>query len=89
MNAQPLSFSMLKIMEDKYCIGCGELTQKGSRRIISDSTDILSLWEEALKKIWKRQGPRRCRKCYVKVKKKLEVSSQNFSYLVIFSNFTI
>ena len=40
---------MLK-MEEKFCICCGKLTQKRSRRIISDSTDILSLWEEALKR---------------------------------------
>ena len=47
MNVQPLSFSMLKTdCRDMDCIGCGELTQKGSRRIISDFTDILSLREE-------------------------------------------
>ena len=63
MNVCPLSFSILKIdcrdMED-----CGELT---SRRIISDSTDILSLWEEALKKIGRDKGQEddrfMCRKC--------------------------
>ena len=68
-------------MEDKYCIGYGELRQKGSRRIISDSTDILSLREEALKKIGRDKGQEddrfMCRKCfnsYIKVKKELEVS---------------
>ena len=72
---------MFKIdCRDMYGIGCGELTKKGSRRIISDSTstDILSLWEEVLKKIGRDKGQEDdrfvCRKCfnrYVKVKKEL------------------
>ena len=78
---------MMPHTQREYCIGCGELTQKGSRRLISDSTDILSLWK---KKIGRDKGQEEdrfmCRKCfnsYVKVKKELEVSSQSFnSYLV-------
>ena len=45
-----------KLFNAQDCIGCCELTQKGSRRIISDSTDILSLWEEALKKFGRDKG---------------------------------
>ena len=80
MNVQPLSFSMLKTdCRDMDCIGCGELMQKGSRRIHRHSFFVGGSIEENLEETRAKKMIDLCKKCfnsYVKVKKELEVSSQ-------------
>ena len=75
MHTSTASIRMLTKMEaDDCCIACRVATQKGARRKVAESLEVLSLWEEASRKVLDESSHHRlsvplherfmCRKCF-------------------------